>query len=488
MNKYLKAITYNFVFFAFSTLAFLVLTPLAIRVMGDEFFGLWSIIFSVAQFTNIGTLGIGSIVNKLASENSCSDSEASNIISSALLITLPMAVVTACLVLLCLGFLVESIKPSITYLFQFKYALIISSLTIIPQFANKVFQGYFLSQIKNRFVRSLEFITSILPLLGGVVISVFYKDLIWLAVLNFFIQVGVLFIFIHAMTLSFKWEWSPKLNTIKRMLGFASFMFLESSAIIFFQQFDRIVVGITLGPVIAGVYTVATSVGLRLTIISGQLTEIMIPYASLKNSLGENAKLYHVFRRLSVYVSIMIAVLASGCLIWIREILSVWISPEYASSYGIFFGLLILAYSYLSLCRPAHQTLTGLGQVKITSLTYLFASIIMILSIFFLSQRFGEKGAASANLVMVILFLMIMWTYKNLNHKLNWRHLFSDMKWGFLLPTMAYLIVLFHISWGIRIVLSILLGAFSYIFIHKDPFIKTLIMQFTQNYSRGKGA
>jgi O-antigen/teichoic acid export membrane protein len=73
LNKYLKAISYNLIFFALSTLAFLILTPLAIRIMGNEFFGLWSIIFAIAQFTNIGTLGIGSIVNKFASENNCTE-------------------------------------------------------------------------------------------------------------------------------------------------------------------------------------------------------------------------------------------------------------------------------------------------------------------------------------------------------------------------------------------------------------------------------
>jgi O-antigen/teichoic acid export membrane protein len=75
MNKYLKAVSFNFTFFILSTMAYLILTPLAIHIMGNEFFGLWSIIFAIAQLTNIGTLGIGSIVNKFASENKCTDSD-----------------------------------------------------------------------------------------------------------------------------------------------------------------------------------------------------------------------------------------------------------------------------------------------------------------------------------------------------------------------------------------------------------------------------
>lgn len=41
MNKYLKAVTANEFFFLLNTIAFLVLTPLAIRFMGEEFYGVW---------------------------------------------------------------------------------------------------------------------------------------------------------------------------------------------------------------------------------------------------------------------------------------------------------------------------------------------------------------------------------------------------------------------------------------------------------------
>ena len=67
-NKYIKAVYYNFAYFLISSLAFLVLTPLAIRVMGGEFYGLWMILFAVGQLSVIGTFGISSIVNKFASE------------------------------------------------------------------------------------------------------------------------------------------------------------------------------------------------------------------------------------------------------------------------------------------------------------------------------------------------------------------------------------------------------------------------------------
>jgi O-antigen/teichoic acid export membrane protein len=456
--------------------------------MGSEFFGLWSLLWAITQFANIGTLGISSIVNKFSSEINCTDAETSCIISSALLIVLPMAVLALLILLGFRNILVDNIKPSFTYLNQFKTALMICTFSIIPQFINKIFQGYFLSQIKNRFVRTMEFISSTFPLMGGVIISIFVKNLVWLSIWNLLVQITILCVFIITTARSFIWRWSPKVITLKRMLRFSAFMFLASSANTFFQQFDRILVGMILGSVAAGVYSVGTGVGSRLAIISGQTTETMIPYSSLKNSLGEYEKLYKIFRKLSEYLSLIIAGSASLCIIWMREILSLWISPEYASSYYLLFCVLILAYGFLSLSRPADQTLIGLGHVQLTSLTYLLASTAMITSLYFLSQKFGLFGAASANLVMVLLLIMNLFAYKVINKKIQWIHVFEDLKWGIVLPSLAYLMILFHASWYLKLSFSLLMGIFALIIIKKDTFIKTQLGQITQRLPNKKEA
>ena len=47
---------------------------------------------------------------------------------------------------------------------------------------------------------------------------------------------------------------------------------------------------------------VGTSVGLRMSLVTGQATDVMIPYASLQDSLKDNVRLLATFRRLSRYV------------------------------------------------------------------------------------------------------------------------------------------------------------------------------------------
>lgn len=477
MNKYLKAVSHNFVFFFLSTISYLLLTPLAIRVMGDEFFGLWAILFAIAQFANLGTLGIGSVVNKFASEGECTNSDANVIISSALLIILPMAFLTMLALFILKDLFVSSINPSLVYIKQFNTAILVAIFSLLPQFTNKIFQGYFLAQIKNKLVRTMDFISSIFPLLGGVIITSFQRNLVWIAVWNLILQLVISIVYIASLMRVMNIVWLPKKSMIKRMYGFSVFMFVESLAIRLFQQFDRVLVGITLGPVLAGVYSVATSVGLRMSLISGQITEVMTPYASLKDSLGEEKLLYDTFRRISAYISLMIAVFASLSIIWMFEILSIWISAEYASMYSTIFNVLIMAYGIMSLSRPAHQTLTGLGQVKFTSLLYVFSSIIMLTALYFLSQRYGIIGAALANILMVVLLIMNFYTYKFLDKKFHWKTLISDLKWGISLPIIAFFVTFLVLPIYQKIIFSFLIVMVLINAIARDQFLKEKLTQ-----------
>ena len=129
------------------------------------------------------------------------------------------------------------------------------------------------------------------------------------------------------------------------MLKFSGFMFIESTAVALFQHLDKLIVGLTLGPALAGVYAVGTSVSLRMSMVVGPITEVLIPYASLKDSLREHEQLQVIFRKVSRYVSLIVAGIGGLAIIWMEEFLSIWISPAYAAQYSTVFQLLICAYS-----------------------------------------------------------------------------------------------------------------------------------------------
>ena len=446
MNKYLRAISTNYIFFAINAIFFLVVTPVAINAMGEEFFGLWMILIALMLFSNIGNLGIDTIVLKFSAESHLPEnaqSKYNRILTAGYFIALTMSMLTASILISARSLIANNIDTSIGLKLQFQQAVIWIAAGIIPQFLTRVPHGLLLSELRNRTVRQFELFATVSLWMGAVGVALIEKNLVFIAVWCFFINWLVFGFYFWTSWRLAPFRFQLEISTLKRMLNFSKYMFIENLAISSFQQFDRVVVGFTLGPAIAGVYATGTGLASRLSMVTGQATEVMIPYASLQDSLDDRQKLYSVFRRLSRYVSLLLAGLSSVLIIWMNDFLSLWISPDYAAKYANGFRILVIAYGLLSLCRPAHQTLTGIGKVKFTSLVYLFSTILMLVSLIFLSREFGFHGAAASNLMLILLLVYNLFVYVSVGSPIRWKHVLVDLQWGLGLPVFIFGLTIF---------------------------------------------
>lgn len=476
MNRYLVAISENVIYFVINTVFFLAVTPVSMHIMGVEFFGLWSILNAIVFLTGVGTLGTGAIINKFAAEMRESEVGfriySSEVISAGIVIVLPMAVIMA-IVLAALRYVIAAnldVSPALQM--QFRVAMLFVAAAIFPQFLSRIPQGFLLSQYRNGLVRRIETTYSILLWVGAVLLALFKRDLTLLALwclLDAILLLSMYAFVLRRMT-NFKFCLNPAL--LKRMLGFSGFLFIESVAITLFQHMDRVIVGFVLGPAAAGIYAVGTSVGLRLAIVTGQATDVMIPYASLKASANDESRLYAVFRKLSKYISLLVAGLGGILVLWMSEILSLWISPAYAASYSDMYRLFVVGYGLLSLSRPAHQTLTGIGKVKITSLIYSTSTMVMLISLYFLSRFLGFLGAALANCVPALLLAMNWYAYHRMTRGKGRKEFFTDLTWGLFLPVLLLALVLLEPLLWLKILLTLLLGIFIGWMLLKDDWAR----------------
>jgi O-antigen/teichoic acid export membrane protein len=276
--------------------------------------------------------------------------------------------------------------------------------------------------------------------------------------------------------------WTPSKDAVRKLMTFSKFMFFESVAILLFQQFDRILVGMLLGPASAGIYSVATSVGLRISMVLGTITEVMIPFASRKSATGRSGEVGFVFRKLSQVTSMMIALGGGMLTLWMREILGLWISPAYAEANSLAFRVIILAYGLLSLSRPAHQTLTGLGKVKFSSLVYLLTSCSVLGAIVLLSEPRGLLGASLANLISISLLSMNVCVYRWMGSRNRFADLVKDLKFGLFIPILAQLVHCFDISTFGKMLISLVLFVFLGWVFCRDKFFRAQLYELSHRY------
>lgn len=474
MNKYFKAVTANLIIFGINIIFFLLITPIAMKVLGEEFYGLWAILHAIVQIAGVGTAGISSIVNKFASEAHVNSASAyGKVITSGIIIVVILAFVSAAILILIKGVIINNIEISSSlYRRQFDYAITITAFSLIPLFVSRVFQGFLFSKLQHNLAKQIELYHQI-ALWGGVVLlSIWQKNLVFIGLWSATISLLVLIAYFVSVKRKFAFTFTSDKTLIRSMLNFSGYLFIEQLSITMFQQLDVLIVGMILGPATAGIYSVGTSIGVRLSSAIGQITEVMIPYASLKDSLQDHQKLYYTYRKLSYYVSLLVALIGSYSIIWMHELLTLWISADYAEKYSAFYQILIIAYSFISLTRPAHQTLTGMGKIKITSILYLFTTLLMFGFLYLLASNFGFLGAVLSKVVMLLLGVYILYTYRLLQKNINWKHSLRDLGLGLFSPVLFFLVISLFPSIYAKIGLSVILVVF-YVFIFlNDRWIK----------------
>lgn len=478
MKKYFKAIFFNYFYLVISIIAFLILTPFAIKKMGEEFYGLWSILTSIMLFANIGTFGIGTIVNKYSAESNIKEDKNyfGKVIISSLVFVIPISIITTVIIFFSANLIPNFYNLNNLFETDLINAIKICSLGIIPQFLIKIPEGFFYSQYKNEKAQLLSLLSSLLPWLGALLIVSFEKKLSYIAIWYVIVQVVILLLYIILINKEISWSVKPDFFLIKKMKNFSLSMFLEMISIAIFQQFDKIVVGAILGPLVVGVYSIGTSLGLRISILAGQITSILIPYSSEKFKNNKNQVLYTNLRFLSKITSLLIFLVGGILLIWMKEVVSIWISNDYAQNFSINFQIIVLAYCFLGISRVGHQTLQGIGDIKFSSRIYFITSIGLILLIIILSNYLDFIGVSIAQFSSIILMIYNIRAYNKLNNGHNFiGHFISDFYLVFLLP----FIVVFQIfdnNMLLKIIQTIILLFVFIIFIIKnvDTFSKYL--------------
>ncbi len=478
MNKYFRAVLANYAFFLINTVFLLIITSIAVRVLGEEFYGLWTILNAIMLFSGVGTLGMGVVVNKFASEKGKDAIAADIIISSGIIIMLPMAGLGMTAIILLREWVASHINVSPDLQVQFRQALGFTALTIIPQFVARVPIGYLYSQLKNHLFRLVEISGNIALWVGVILIAMYTRNLVWMALWGLIVQLISLAILLGVLIKMKVLYWRFHLPSLRRMISFSYYSFLENIAMAMYQQLDRIVIGFVLGPAAAGVYAVGTSLGLRLPMIVSQATDVMLPYASRKDSLKEQPALYNVFRNLSRTTGILLALIGSLLILWMHEIVSLWISTEFAGRYDRIFSVIVFAYIPLSLSRPGHQTLAGMGQVRFTSFIQLVSSVVMLAGVYYFSINYGLMGAAAANLTLALLLVFNISVYQRLAGSIPWREILSDTGWALLLPAISLGIVIWNPVTKLRLLITFLALGISLILAFKSEFFRTQILQY----------
>jgi O-antigen/teichoic acid export membrane protein len=190
---------------------------------------------------------------------------------------------------------------------------------------------------------------------------------------------------------------------VRHLAGFSSLLFAGQVASQIGLQIDRTLVGVLLGTSAVAFYMVPTKITDRIPGMMYVFSAALYPLSSEAVATGkvdELRKLYHEMIRILLWLSAFAAALL---MVLSRDLLMLWMGPEFAANSWLVLALLGAGVVWRSSGSVAFRVCNGMGRADITLIASIGTAIFLAVPVLSLAPIWGAPGIALG--VLIGLFL-----------------------------------------------------------------------------------
>lgn len=408
MNQKKYGIILSYVSLIVTTLTGILYTPVMLRLLGQNEYGIYQLANSLVTYLSLLNLGLnGSYIKFYMREKVKGDKEGVAGVNGMFLLLFSVISVLAIIAGVILVSNVRLVGNSYSEEeFQLlRYLMIFMIINIALSFPNALFLSYMSACEDFVFQRVVALITNILiPVVNIPLLYFGYgsKGMVTfatlLAVVRFAINVWHCFV---KLEIRFCFRGFRK-DLLKELAGFTFFIFLSDLVDQLNQNVDKFLLSRILGAVSVAIYSVAYSLKTYFTQISWAIPEVYIPQVNEMAEQGNRQGINSVFTETGRMSNVVLAPIIIGFLIFGRKFIYLWAGAEYAESYYVTAILLVSGYI------PALQSIgvniqNAMNMHRMRSIVYFFVAVGNILLSIQLIPRYGAIGTALGTLIAILL-------------------------------------------------------------------------------------
>jgi len=388
----------------------LILTPIIVRYLGREQFGLYKLIGGFIAYLSIFDLGFGVTVTRyLARFSKKQDrSDEENFLAMMVLIYsgLTGIVILAGLVIY---YQLEKIfgrsfNPiELIYAKQMTLMLILSiAVTVFGNFFTGILEG------KEKFIipRSANIIKTALNITLGIIILINGANCVDLTMvsvcLNCLIFVLLAIFTIKRIDIKIKFHYFDT-KLFKEIFGFALFIFLHSLMGLLYWRIGGVALGVMLGTSSVAVFALAIEINRIFIESSAVISKVQLPKASKLSAEKATGEVHTDFIiKPARYALMFYGLISVGFVVLGQDFIKLWVGPGYEKTYWIcilfIFGGLIprIQNTGIQLARAYNK------QKPIVTIYFLMGVLNVLLTILGI-KIWGEMGAAIGTFLALII-------------------------------------------------------------------------------------
>ena len=380
------------------------LTPLVLGHIGPIDYGLWVLIGSVLGYGTLLDLGIGGALIKYIAQYMAEGrrEDVGKLIATALRLYAGLGAValTACLALAPLfpsmfAIPAERRATAVQLVVVMGIGMAVSIPAILPTAILRGLQRYDLGSLVSS-LGTLLFVAAAVGVLlaGGGVVGLAGVGV----ATTILVQIPALWMIRRAAPWM-RLRWASKERSIVRTLGsFSLWLFIEDMMRRVQTQTDEIVIGAFLPISTITPYSIARRLSDAPLIVTDQFMKVIMPVASQLHAERDLPRLRSLFITGTRITLAVVLPLATVIILLGRQLLSVWVGPEYAGA-AILVAILGLASLIDTSTWPARSVLQGIGRFRAIAILSVVAAIANLGLSLLLVRPLGVLGVALGTLV-----------------------------------------------------------------------------------------
>ncbi|MEI6304737.1 MAG: oligosaccharide flippase family protein [Candidatus Taylorbacteria bacterium] len=409
------------------------ITPLVVHSMGIRIFGIYTFINTGISVLGLIDFGLSAAVSKYLAEYHAKGEreKTKTLISTSKIIFFVIGLVGALIFIFgasipIVNSLYIEVQPYRIGIIAAGILFFITSITSIYSLSFTSLQRFDISSKIGIITLTIQQLSILTLILLGYSINSIFVTILFITVISFFVQKSIIHKILPEANYKLSWDTAEAIKCYK----FGLVTFTNNIATTSLTYLDRLIMPFFLGPSNLTYYSLPGNITTRIPGVANSLSTIMFPMTSSLNGLGETEKIKQLYIRSFRLITVISAAITVTTISFAKEILTYWISPDFAEKATTVLVVLAVTNFILALSGPLSSFLLGLGKLKfLTTISITMAVFNTILLIIFLPMA-GIKGAAYAYLLSLLpVAFMFYFTEKHYlklsNRKRYYLHMIS---------------------------------------------------------------
>ena len=391
----------------------IIVTPLQVHLLGVEAYGIVGLI-AILQIV-LGTLDLGlsaTITQSVAADRTSAWQGSASLMNSGLALYH--------LVAIAIGLLMWGVAPWIarTSLHArtldpetIVWAVRIIGLYVAVRWPIALYTGVISGVQRMDMLAALKACAGTVRLVGGVIAIALVPTItvfLWWFLFSAAVELVMYGVVAHRLVPVLTFRSRPSLAPFRSVWKFSLTISAISILAMLLTQIDRLLISTMLDLHALGLYSLAYTAGLALTLIQVSLNSASLPSFAASDRSGPNDMLVQRYQRVSELMGYSLAFPCLALAVFGNEILAMWVGHEASNGAYLPLRFLALGFFVAAMVSNAYTVSVATRNVAIPALVNLVGAPLYVPLLYGLIRHYGITGAACGWLVLNCFYMLTL--------------------------------------------------------------------------------